>query len=104
MLSKFCVLKFLCFKTGVFPELCKMAKVISIYKKENPLLCENYRPISLLSIFSKIFEKLVYERMYAFIENNKLIYQRQFGFRSKNSTTPALISLTESIKSQIENS
>ena len=59
----------LCFETGVFPDLCKIAKVIPIYKKENPLLCENYRPISLLLIFNKIFEKLIYKRMNAFIVN-----------------------------------
>ena len=92
-----------CFETGIFPDLCKIAKVIPIFKKENPLLCENYRPISLLPIFSKIFEKLIYKRMYTFIEKHKLIYQRQFGFRTKHSTTHAIISLTESIKSQINN-
>ena len=46
------------FSTGVFPELCKLAKVIPIFKKNNQLLCENYRPISLLPIFSKIMEKV----------------------------------------------
>ena len=47
----------LSFRTGIFPDLCKLAKVIPIFKKDNPLLCGNYRPISLLPIFSKIFEK-----------------------------------------------
>ena len=46
----------LSFKTGIFPDLCKLAKVIPIFKKDDPLLCINYRPISLLSIYSKIFE------------------------------------------------
>ena len=92
----------LSFKSGIFPNLCKIAKVIPIFKKENPLLCENYRPISLLPIFSKIFEKVIYKRMYDFIEKNKLIYKCQFGFRSKHSTTHALISITESIKSLID--
>ena len=92
----------LSFKTGIFPNLCKVAKVIPIFKKDNPLLCENYHPISLLPIFSKIFEKLIYKRMYAFIDKHKLIYKCQFGFRSKHSTTHALISITESIKSLID--
>ena len=92
----------LSFSTGIFPDLCKVAKVIPIYKKDNPLLCENYRPISLLPIFSKIFEKLIYNRMYEFIDNRKLIYKRQFGFRSKHSTSHALISITESIKFLID--
>ena len=48
------------FATGIFPELLKLAKVIPTFKKGNELLCENYRPISLLSVFSKIFEKVIY--------------------------------------------
>ena len=54
----------LSFKTGIFPDLCKLA----IFKKDDPLLCINYRPISLLSIYSKIFEKLIYSRMYYFLD------------------------------------
>ena len=92
----------LSFKTGIFPDLCKLAKIIPIFKKDSPLLCENYRPISLLPIFSKIFEKVICERMYDFAEQNKLIYERQFGFRARHSTNHALISTTESIKSQID--
>ena len=92
----------LSFRTGIFPDLCKLAKVIPIFKEDNPLLCENYRPISLLPIFSKIFEKVIYKRMYDFIDKNQLIYERQFGFRAKHSTKHALISTTESIKSQID--
>ena len=86
------------FITGVFPDLCKLAKVIPIFKKDNQLLCKNYRPISLLPIFSKIFEKVIYTRMYAYLNDNDLIYNRQFGFRSKHSTGHALISSIESIK------
>ena len=73
-----------------------------MFKKDNKLLCENYRPISLLSIFSKIFEKVVYTRMYSFLTDNNLIYDRQFGFRSKHSTNHALINLTEDIKSYMD--
>ena len=92
----------LSFKTGIFPDLCKLAKIIPIFKKDNPLLCENYRPISLLPIFNKIFEKVIYKRMYDFAEQNKLIYERQFGFRARHSTNHALIGTTESITSQID--
>ena len=99
---KLCDIANLSFVTGIFPDLCKTAKVIPIYKKDNPLLCENYRPISLLPIFSKIIEKLIYKRMYSFIDEHKLIYKRQFGFRSKHSTSHALISITESIKALVD--
>ena len=92
----------LSFLTGTFPDLCKLAKVIPLFKNDNPLLCENYRPISLLPVYSKIFEKVIYTRMYKFLDNNNLIYDRQFGFRSKYSTSHALISTTEWIKSLID--
>ena len=90
------------FKTGIFPDLCKLSKIIPIFKKDDPMVCVNYRPISLLSIFSKIFEKLIYTRMYSFLNNNNLIYEKQFGFRAKHSVNHALISTTELIKSQLE--
>ena len=93
----------LSFLTGIFPDLCKIAKVVPIFKKEDPLKCSNYRPISILPIFSKIFEKIIYTRMYAFLEENNLLQDKQFGFRSKHSTTHALISLTESIKNDLDN-
>ena len=60
--SILCKIINLVFETGIFPDLCKLAKVISIYKKDDALLCENYRPIS-LSIFSKHFEKLVWKNV-----------------------------------------
>ena len=92
----------ICFSTGIFPDFFKVAKVIPIFKKEDPLLCKNYRPISLLPIFSKILEKLIYDRMYNFIETNKLLSEKQFGFRKNHSTSHALISLTESIKKHLD--
>ena len=85
-----CLLKIvnLSFVTGIFPDLCKIAKVVAILKKDDPLKCNNYRPISLVPIYSKIFEKLIYSRMYSFLEKNNLLQDKQFGFRSKHSTTP----------------
>ena len=91
----------LSFETGTFPDLCKVAKVIPIYKKDNPLLCVNYRPISLLPVFSKIFEKSIYSRMYAYLTENNMIYNRQFGFRANHSCNHALISCTVYKKNQI---
>ena len=64
----------LSFLTGTFPDLCKLAKIIPLFKNDNPLLCENYRPISLLPVYSKIFEKVIYTRMYKFLDNNNLIH------------------------------
>ena len=92
----------LSFLTGSFPHLCKLAKVIPLFKNDNPLLGKNYRPISLLPVYSKIFEKVIYTRMYKFLDNNNLIYFHQFGFMAKHSTSHALISTTEWIKSLID--
>ena len=62
----------------------------------------NYRPISLLSVFSKIHEKLIYKRIYSYLDKNNLIYKKQFGFRSNYSTNHALISITESIRKLLD--
>ena len=93
--DKLCDILNLAYKRGIFPDLCKLAKVVPLFKKDNPLLCGNYRPISLLPFYSKIFEKVIYTRMYNFLDDNNFIYERQFGFRSNYSTNHALISTTE---------
>ena len=85
------------FSSGVFPNSMKLAKVVPVYKKDDKFNCNNYRPISLLPNLSKIFGRLVHQKLTLFLENNKQLYQFQFGFRSKHSTSHALISLTEKI-------
>ena len=90
------------FEVGVFPDMLKSAKVTPIHKKESKLNHLNYRPISLLSVFSKIFEKLIYLRIYLFLTKNNLISNKQFGFRSNYSTNHALVSITERIKSLLD--
>ena len=62
--------------TGICPELCKTAKVVPIHTNGNPLDYKNYRPITILPVFSKIFEKVTYSRMYKFREENKFIYNK----------------------------
>ena len=69
------------FKEGRFPEMLKIAKVIPIFKGENPTDPNNYRPISLLSVFDKLLEKVMYNRVNAFITRHKIFYKYQFGFR-----------------------
>ena len=90
------------FSSGIFPDLMKLAKVIPLYKKNSPEDPSNYRPISLLSVFSKIVEKLMHTRLNNFLEIHNVLHPFQFGFRSKHSTLHALISLTESIKKTID--
>jgi len=85
------------FSTGVFPDELKMANVTPIFKSNDPLVVGNYRPIAVLSVFSKIFEKLMYARIYNFLSMHNILYPRQFGFRSGFSTEMALLSATDLI-------
>ena len=75
----------------------KVAKVIALFKKGDKYQLNNYRPISLLSCFNKIFEKLLCKRLVKFIEVNKILFEYQYGFRKLYSTTLALIEFTDSI-------
>ena len=91
------------FTEGIFPSKLKVAKVVSIFKKGDSEIASNYRPISLLPIFSKIFEMLMHERIYSFLKEHKLIYPLQFGFRENHCIDHALISITEDIRSTLDN-
>ena len=90
------------FSSGIHPEKLKIVNVIPVFKKGSRLQVSNYRPISLLSNINKIFEKVMHRRMTEFLEFHKKIYIRQFGFRSKHSTTHALIDITNKIKEALD--
>ena len=85
------------FSNGIFPESLKRANVIPIHKKEDKTCVNNYRPISLISNIGKIMEKLIYPRLYLFLEHN-IICHNQFGFRYNHSTEHALVALTQEIQ------
>ena len=70
--------------TGIVPDKLKIAKVVPVYKnKGETTFPGNYRPISLLSIFDKLLEKVMYSRLYKHLHANQILYQYQFGFRKK---------------------
>ena len=79
--------------TGVFPLVLKTAKVVPVFKKDSKLDYSNYHPISLLSNVQKILEKLMYKKLYTFLNNNIIIYNLDFGFRQQYSTSCALINI-----------
>ena len=83
--------------TGVYPAKFKLAKVIPVFKEDDDTLPENYRPISLLSIYNRIFEKLIHARLTKFINKNNIIYNLQYGFRSKHSTQHAILDIVNNI-------
>ena len=91
----------LSFMTGVFPSVLKTAKVVPVFKKGSKLNYSNYHPISLVSNIEKILEKLMYERLYTFLDYN-IIYDLQFGFRQQYSTSHALINITENIRKALD--
>ena len=82
--------------------MLKIANVCPIYKKKEVYKCENYRPISLLSNISKIFERIMYNRVLDFLDTFDLIYKYQFGFRRHHSTTHALLSMVEAIRYNLD--
>ena len=88
---------------GVFPKELKIAKVIPLHKAKDKHLISNYRPISLLSVFSKIFERIVYNRLISFVNDNNILYKYQFGFREKYGTNTALIILVDKIMNALSN-
>ena len=69
--------------TGIFPDSLKLAKVAPVFKKDDPHLTDNYRPISLLPVISKVFEKVVFRQVYDYFDENNLLYKNQYGFRKK---------------------
>ena len=80
-----------------FPKSCKVAKVKPLYKKGSKTNPQNYRPISLLPIISKIIERVVHDQTNSFLADNKLIYKFQSGFRGKHSTNECLSYLNDKI-------
>ena len=87
---------------GVVPNELKVAKVVPIYKSGNRRIINNYRKVSVLPCFSKILEKLMYNRISNFIHKHSLLNEYQFGFRQKRSTNQALIVLLDKITAALD--
>ena len=89
--------------TGIFPDKLKIAKVIPLYKeKGDDFDFENYRPISLLSILSKVYERVVFDQVYDYFDSNNLFYKSQYGFRKGHSTEHALLELYDKILQNVD--
>jgi len=89
--------------SGTFPDPMKNAKVVPIHKGDSSFEMSNYRPISLLPSFSKIFEKLMYSRLIQFIDKHDILFKNQFGFQKNMSTEHAVNNLTANITQCFEN-
>ena len=92
-----------CMSEGKFPKIFKTAVVIPLYKGKDKREINNYRPISLLSCISKIFEKVILHRMVSFAQKENLLYEGQYGFRTNRSTTDACLDYIGNIINSLEN-
>ncbi len=90
------------FDSATVPDSLKTAKVIPVYKTNKKHSPGNYRPISLLSIFNKLLEKLMYKRLFAFLNQFNILEKYQFGFRRGYSTTMAVTEIIENIRNEID--
>ena len=110
--AKFCIEEFIepltymineSLRTGICSSKLKIARVVPIFKSGDPSLLTNYRPISVISCFSKVFERIVYDYLFDFICTNNILYDYQFGFRPGHSTQQAIITLINKIIKSLDN-
>ena len=88
-------------KTGIFTEKIKIAKVSSIFKKGDKSILSNYSPISALPFFPKILERVIYNRRYTYLADNKILFNKQFGFKAGHSTGYALLDLIDQVSDSL---
>ena len=89
-------------KQGIFPDSLKIAKVTPIFKSGAKDNVSNYRPISILPVFSKVLERIMYNRVYNHLDSKDLLYEKQFGFQRNNSTEHVILQLTRDITSYLK--
>ena len=92
-----------CYATGKFPQTLKIVRVTPIPKGGSKETHSNYRPISIISVISKLIEKLTYNRLIKFIDKKKILNCSQFGFRAAHSTVHAITSIHEKILENVNN-
>ena len=89
-------------QTGIFPNELKTASVTPIFKERENWSLGNCRPISVLPCFSKMLERIMYNRLYKYLSDNNILYTKQFGFQTGHSTEHAIIQLVDQINSNFE--
>ena len=89
---------------GCFPMCLKTSRVVPIYKKDDPRLPSNYRPISTLPVLSKLFERLMYVRVAKFLDRVGILSDNQFGFRTGRGTTDAILEIYENAYGAVDKS
>ena len=92
-----------CIENGQFPNEWKKASVVPVHKKGDKQVLRNYRPVSLLPICGKIFERLIYNNLFEFFIKNDLISSNQSGFKQGDSCISQLLSITHEIYQSFDN-
>ena len=87
-----------CMREGYYPTSFKVARVVPVFKAEDPTLFSNYRPVSVLPVLSQIFERVLQKRLTTFFEEQNLISPSQYGFRAGHSTTMAILDMVEKVR------
>lgn len=93
----------LSFKTGIFPDKLKIAKITPIFKNGKRYNCNDYRPISVLPVISKIIEKIMNDKLSNFLENKNLLFSGQYGFRPSRDTEIAVADVITKIQTNVDN-
>ena len=91
-----------CIHTGIYPEQFKLFRVKPLHKRGDKTQCGNYRPIALLPSLSNIFERVMFDQLFAYLLNNNLPYINQFGFRPAHSTELAALRLVDHLIAQMD--
>ena len=89
-------------ETSIVPNILKVSQVTPVYKRGDATDPTNYRPISTLSSFSKVFEKLIYNQLHNVLEKYSILYKYQFRFRKGYSTGEAILEITDSFKKAMD--
>lgn len=90
-------------KKGVFPNVLKVAVITPIHKQGSKNQVKNYRPVSVLCAMSKIFEKVMYNRLVCYLNECNILYKHQYGFRKGHSTDHALLYAVDNILQALDN-
>ena len=91
-----------CIESGHFPDFMKVARVTPVFKADDPTQFGNYRPISVLPVFSKVFERIIQDRVLRYLKREGLFIPSQYGFRRGHSTDMAILDMVENIRAAWE--
>ena len=85
-----------------YPAFFKIARVVPVFKGEDPTEFSNYRPVSVLPVLSQVFERVLKERLVAFLEREGVVTPGQYGFREGHSTTMAILDMVERVRAWLQ--